>query len=762
MAFSLDPVRHASELVNQGRLPEAREALRQVLAGAPAHAEALHLAGMVEFLDGAPAAAVPLLRRSVEAAPRVAFAWSNLGVALTAMGDCSNALDCFQRTLELEPRNAAAMKNMGIALRRLKRFDEAMASFRRAAQREPNDAELHREVGDLLMDMGRPAEALSRYDRALASRPNDAAAHHNRGFAAWRSGDAQRAERDLRRAIELSPRFARAHNTLGAILVDLGRADEAERCQAQAIAIEPGNAAFHNEHGIALEALGRREEAIASYDRALELEPGYARVLENRGAAKYELKRHDEALADYERAAELAPGEYCGNLLHLRLDLCDWKGFDELVAELARGDARDWSVARLYPAYYVGLTPAAQRAVAERFSADLLKATPARPWTGPTRRTRPLRVGYFSADMRDHPVGHVLAPLIERHDPARVEAIAFSFGPPTRDDVRVRLEGAFHRFHDLRGESPAAVAARARELELDVAVDLMGHTKGARPAIFAHRAAPVQAQYLGLPGTMGAPFIDYLVADSTVVPSDAVQHYTEKLAWVRGVALVGDPDRAIAPAPTRAEAGLPQAGTVFCCFCKNTKITPDVFAAWMRILAAVDGSVLWLSQVGATPTRNLLAEAARQGIAPGRLVFAPRVLHISEHLARMGVADVFLDTFHYTGHVTTSDALFAGLPVVTRLGDAFPARVSASLLVAAGVPELVARSAAEYEALAVALARDPTRLRGYRERLVHARTLSAVFDPSSLARDLEDLYDRMAERHRTGLAPDHIRLEAPR
>lgn len=758
MASTLDPVGHASALLRQGRLPEAREALRSVLAAAPAHAQALHLAGMVEFLDGSPAAAVPLLRRCVEVAPKVAFAWSNLGVALTAMGDCSNALECFKRTLELEPRNAAAMKNMGIALRRLRRFDDAMASFRRAAQREPNDAELHREVGDLLMDMGRPAEALPRYDRALAANPSDAIAHHNRGFAAWRTGDAPRAERDLRRAIELDPGFARAHNTLGAVLVDLGRAGEGERCQAKAIAIEPRNAAFHNEHGLALEALGRREEAIAAYDRALELEPGYARVLENRGAAKYEMKRHEEALADYERAAELAPGEYSGNLLHLRLDLCDWRGFDELVAQLARGDSRDWSAARLFPAYFVGLGPAAQRAVAERFSADLLRTTPARPWTGPAPRSGRLRVGYFSADMREHPVGHVLAPLIEAHDPARVEAIAFSFGPDSRDQVRARLQGAFHRFIDVRGESAAAIAARAREVGLDVAVDLMGHTKGARPAIFAHRAAPVQAQYLGLPGTMGAPFIDYLVADETVVPHESVAHYAEKLAWVRGVALVGDPGRAIAATPTRAAAGLPGAGVVFCCFCKNTKITPDAFTSWMRILAAVGGSVLWLARAGETPARNLRAEAARRGIDPARLVFAPRVEQLADHLARMAVADLFLDTFHYTGHVTASDALFAGLPLVTVLGDAFPARVSASLLRAVGIPELVASSAAEFESLAIALARDPARLDEYRRRLAQARTASAAFDPSRLARDLEDLYDRMAGRHRAGLPPDHIRL----
>ena len=758
MASSLDPVRHASALVHQGRLPEAREALRPVLAAAPAHAEALHLAGMVEFLAGSPAEAVPLLRRCVEAAPKVAFAWSNLGVALTAMDDCSNALECFQRTLELEPRNAAAMKNMGIALRRLRRFDEAMASFRRAAQREPNDAELHREVGDLLMDMGKPAEALSRYDRALAANPADAIAHHNRGFAAWRAGDAPRAERDLRRAIELDPRFARAYNTLGAVLVDLGRAEEAERSQAQAIAIEPGNAAFHNEHGLALEALGRREEAIGAYDRALALEPGYARVLENRGAAKYELKRYDDALADYERAAALAPGEYGGNLLHLRMDLCDWRDFDRLVADLARGDSRDWSAARLFPAYFVGLGPAAQRAVAERFSADMLRTAPARPWSGPVRRSKPLRVGYFSADMREHPVGNVLAPLVERHDRARIEAIAFSFGPASGDSVRARLESAFHRFVDVRGEGAKAIAERARELELDVAVDLMGHTKGARPAIFAHRAAPVQAQYLGLPGTMGAPFIDYLVADETVVPAESVAHYSEKLAWVRGVALVGDPGRAIAAAPSRAEAGLPGAGTVFSCFCKNTKITPDAFTSWMRILAAVEGSVLWLGRAGDTPMRNLRTEAERRGIDPARLVFAPRVERIEDHLARMGVADLFLDTFHYTGHVTTSDALFAGLPVITLLGDAFPARVSASLLRAAGLPELVTSSAGEYEALAIALARDPARLGDYRRRLARARGASAAFDPSRLARDLEDLYARMAERHRAGLPPDHIRL----
>jgi predicted O-linked N-acetylglucosamine transferase (SPINDLY family) len=690
MAFTQDPIGHASELVQQGRLPEAREALRRVLETAPSNPEAWHLAGMVEVLSGAPAAGVPLLRRCVELAPAVAFAWSNLGVAYNASADFTRALACFEKALALAPGVAATLKGQGIALGHLGRHGEAVESLRRALQREPKDLELHRELG----------------------------------LAAMRAGDAALAERVLRKALQLAP--ADPH--------------------------------VHNELGVALEALGRGDDALAAYDRAIALDPAYVEALENRAAAKAGLRRFADALADYEAVEALSPGRRhnAGHRLQAKLGLCDWSGYDALVAQVAAGLAAGRAEAQPFPLCSVPIAPFARRACAEMYARDIAGATPvARAMPGPYRHER-LRVGYFSADFRDHPVGHLVAPLAESHDRSRVEVFAYSWGGDGADATRRRLAGAFDRFEDVRRSAPASIAALARGHGLDVAIDLMGHTSGARTAIFMHGAAPVQAQFLGFPGTTGADCIDYVVADEVVIPAEHRAHYTERVALLPGPALVAERNRAIDPVPTRAALGLPAEAFVFCCFCTRAKVTPDAFDAWMRIVSAIEGSVLWLADPGEAAAANLRAEAARRGVAPSRLHFAPRVPSMSAHLARLGAADLFLDTFHYNGHVTTSDALFAGLPVLTVTGDSYASRVSASLLRAVGLDELATRSVREFEALAVRLARDRESLRALRNRLEAARAASAAFDVASLARGLESLYERMVARHRAGLVPEHL------
>ncbi len=690
MPSPLDSVGHASELVQQGRLPEARDARRRLLAATPSDPQALHLAGMVEVLSGEPAAGIPLLRRCVELAPAVPFAWSNLGVAYNASHDFTNALDCFRKSLELAPGVAATLKNQGIALRNLGRHAEAVESLRRALQREPNDLDVHREMG----------------------------------LSALRAGDAVLAERVLRRALQRAPADPHLHNDLGVVL----------------------------------EARGNGNDALAEYDRALELDGAYVEALENRAAAKAGLRRFADALADYERVELLAPGRRhnAGHRLQAKLGLCDWTGYEGLVATIGEGLLAGRAESQPFALCNVPVAPAARRACAVMYARDLAGASPiarARPVHGGHER---LRIGYFSADLREHPVGQLLAPLVEGHDRSRFEAIAFSWGPATGDDVRRRLERAFDRFEDVRAESATAIATLARGLEIDVAVDLMGHTAGARMQVFMHGAAPVQAQFLGYPGTSGASCIDYLVADEITVPESHRDQYTERLALLPGPALVASRERSIDPTPTRESLGLPDEAFVFCCFCARAKITPDAFDAWMRILAAIEGSVLWLADPGTAASGNLRAEAVRRGVAPERLIFAARTPSMAAHLARLGAADLFLDTFHYNGHVTTSDALYAGLPVVTYAGGAYPGRVSASLLHATGLDDLVAPSPDGYAALALALARDPSRLPILRERLVASRSTHAAFDVHGLARGLETLYARMVERHRAGLEPDHI------
>ena len=383
----------------------------------------------------------------------------------------------------------------------------------------------------------------------------------------------------------------------------------------------------------------------------------------------------------------------------------------------------------------------------------------ARPmWNGEIYRHARLRVAYVSPDLREHPVGHLMAGIFERHDRRRFETIAISIGSDDGSPLRSRIQGAFDRFIDARPMASRQVAELMRELEVDVAVDLAGFTSDSRSDIFSYRPAPVQVNYLGYPGTLGTDYMDYIVADRHVIPPEHHGFYNEQVVYL--------PDAYLPPAvgvqiaertPSRAECGLPDEGVVFCSFNHDYKVSPHMFAVWMRLLAQVSGSVLWLMSRSELSQRHLREEAARAGIDPARLVFAQRVPRVEDHLARYRQADLFLDTHPYNAHTTAADALLAGLPVLTYRGQAFPARVAASLLHAAGLPELVTDSLAGYEALALQLARDPARRAGLRQHLLeHSRQGQALFDTAGFTRDLEAIYVAMWRKSQLGEARDAL------
>jgi predicted O-linked N-acetylglucosamine transferase (SPINDLY family) len=370
-----------------------------------------------------------------------------------------------------------------------------------------------------------------------------------------------------------------------------------------------------------------------------------------------------------------------------------------------------------------------------------------------------LRVGYFSGDFREHPVAVLMAQVLEAHDRSKIEVTAFSYGPPVQDAMRKRLASAFDRFEDIRGRSDQDVAQLARRLEIDVAVDLAGYTGGSPSGVFARRAAPIQINYLGYPGTMGAEYMDYLIGDRTVIPPEQRVHYDEKIIYLPHSYLPHDSTRVIAePGRTRAEWGLPAKGFVFCSFNSSYKIMPDVFDGWMRILGRVPGSVLWLSRHNPVVTGNLQREAARRSIDEKRLIFADRVPSMADHLARHRAADLFLDTLPYNAHTTAIDALWAGLPVLTRVGESFAGRVAASLLQSIGLPELITTAPEQYEELAVQLAENPQRLLQVRQRLENNRLTTPLFDTRSFTRDLERAYRAAYDRYQAGLPPEHIDL----
>jgi predicted O-linked N-acetylglucosamine transferase (SPINDLY family) len=638
------------------------------------------------------------------------------------------------------------------------RLDEAIAMLADLCDQHPDDPRLLLVYATAALRHGDRERGIALLGTAVELQPDNAVAHYQLGVAldeARRTGEALSS---YERAIGAKPDFAEAHNNRGVALKALGRPDEALASFERAIRLRPGYANAHFGRGVTLKDMGRPEEALACFDRAIALRPDHADSHGHRGEVLYLLGRLDQALASYQRAAELAPdrGPWPGCLFEAKRALCDWSGLDALAATLLAAIEADRAPIDPFTTLLLTDAPELQRRVAERWAKDLAAEHGPPAAIAARRRDERIRIGYFSADFHYHATLHLMLEMLERHDRSRFDLFGFSFGPATNDAWRKRASGCFSRFLDVRSSSDREVAELARSLQLDIAVDLKGYTKDSRAGIFARRCAPIQASYLGYPGTMGAPFIDYLIADHTVIPETHRQHCTEKIAYLPGCYQPNRRNGTLAVVDSsRADCDLPEGRFVFCCFNNNNKITAQTFDRWMNILERVDGSVLWLLQSNRWAPVNLRGEARRRGVDPGRLLFSP-FLPLEEQLGRIRHADLFLDTLPYNAHTTASDSLRMGVPVLTQVGDAFAARVAASLSRSLGLDELIVHSPDEYEELAVALATEPGRLAAIRRTLREAAATSPLFDPAEIAMNLERLYQRMCERLWAGLAPEHI------
>ncbi len=780
-----------------GRLPEAETLYRRILDIDPDHFDARHHVGVIHHQRGEHIAALRQIDAALRLNPDAAAAYNNRGVALAALerfveaaesygraialepdyfdalvnrgvalfkvGRFAEAVESCERALALRPDDAAASVNCGNALYALERYADALASYDRALVLAPNHADAHCNRGNALSALKRFAEALASFDRALALDPDHAEALNNRGNVLGRLQRFDEAIASYDRAIALKPDYADAFSNRGNALRDSRRIDAALADYDRAIALRPAYAEYHNNRATALAGLRRYDEALASYARAIALKPDYAEAYSNRGWALRDLRRPDEALASFARAFALAPDHDClrGTYLYAKRHVCDWTDFDaECGAMLAAVDEGK-AAALPFQLLPTAASPAQQLRCAQLHVADKFGAPHAPRWRGERYGHRRIRVAYLSADLRDHPVAMLTAGMFERHDRARFETVALALKSDTHSAVRARLSAHFDRFIDVEAMSDGDVARLVRELEIDIAVDLNGFTEGSRPHVFAQRPAPVQVNYLGYAGTLGASCWDYVVADRFVVPEDGRVHYAEQVVYLPDCFMANDAGRTISPrTPSRAEAGLPENGFVFCCFNNSFKITPHVFDVWMRLLAAVDGSVLWLSGTHASATEHLVREAERRSVAPCRLIFAPRVASNEDHLARQRLADLFVDTLHYNAHTTAADALWAGVPVLTCPGATFASRVAGSLLGAVGLPELIAGSLADYEGLALALARDPARLTALRAKLARNRDVFPLFDTARFTRHMEAAYTTMWERAQRGEPPQSFAVSA--
>jgi protein O-GlcNAc transferase len=594
---------------------------------------------------------------------------------------------------------------------------------------------------------GRLEDADTLYRNILRADPRNLSALRALGFLEGQRGRYAAAALLLGAVLEQTPQDDATLKDYGHALMLAGQGDAALAAYDRLLAIRPDAVEVLYNRAIILSGQGRTADALAALDRALALQPGSATIVYSRGVMMSQLGRHEEALANYDRALALDPKLVMarGNRAMAARNICAWERAAGIGAELEAMVQAGLPVAPMSLVAYSS-DKALQLQAGRNAVAALMPQRPAPLWQGERYRHDRIRLAYVSSDLRAHAVGLQLAPLIERHDRNRFEVIAISLGAADTSAVRARLVAGFDRFEDCAAMTDEQVARRMREMEIDIAIDLNGHTSGARTAIFAWRPAPVQVAWLGYPGTMGADFHDALIADEIVAPMQDQAFYGERLVHLPHTYFPTDPARPVAAMPSRAEAGLPAEGFVFCSFNNNWKFTPQLFDVWMRLLRDVPGSVLWLKETNSAATRALRAEAQARQVDPVRLVFAPNVPSDAEHLARQALADVFLDSLPYNAHATACDALWAGLPVITCRGEAFASRVAASLLAAIGLPELVTETIADYEALALRLAREPETLAMLKEKLAANRLTTPLFDADRFRIDIEAAYTAMLAR----------------
>ncbi len=778
----------AMGLHQRGQLAEAEMLYREILAKDPKHFDALHLLGVVHAQRSDHLQATRLIGHAVAIDATSPIAFNNLGRSLKAMQRWEEALSAFDKALALQDDHVAALANRAQVLKELGRFEAALAAYEATLARKPDLVQAYVELGDVLqalnrasdslpayaealrlqpslidasykqglvfLGMGRFQDAIACFDRVIGLNPAHMVAYSNRGIAQFQLERLEDALASYNKALALKPDFADAFYNRGLVLQRLKRWEEALGSYDSAIALDPSPDSFNN-RGTVLLVLKQTEAALASFDSALVLQPNNAESALLRGNALMAERRFEEARDSFVLAVKSDPD--CpfarGQLLHARMNLCDWTDFEKETAEIERGLLAHKRVSRPFAYQAIAQSPASARLCSEIFASHLFPAR-APVWRGQPYGHRKIRIGYVSGEFRDQATSFLAAGLWEAHDKNRFEIHAFDNCGSDNGATRARIEAAFDSITDIRELTDRQAAEAIAAREIDILVNLNGYFGLERNGIFSRRPAPVQVNYLGFPATLGAPYIDYIIADRCVIPENERTHYAEKVVYLPDSYQVNDNKRAIGTAtPTRADVGLPEKGFVFANFNNSYKLTPATFGLWMRILQQVEGSLLWLIEGEARAIANLQREAEKHGVAAGRLVFAPYIAP-ENHLVRHRFADLFLDGLPYNAHTTGSDALWAGLPLLTCKGTTFPGRVAATLLQAMRLPELITGSIGEYEALAVKLARNPELLVGIKAKLGHNRLRTPLFDTDRFRRHIEAAYTTMWERAERGQNPE--------
>ena len=696
-------------------------------------------------------------RRSISINPSYFYAHYNLGNILKEVGKLSEAIESFEKALFLKPDYAKAQNNKALTLHELGELDAASVAFNKLILLNPNFAEAHNNLGNVFQEQGLLEQAIEAYTTAISLNPDYSEAFNNLGNAFKERGEVEKAIEAYKKTLSIKHSNYDVTNNIGISLREYGNLEDAKKSYNKALTASPDHPEAHNNLGVVLHDQGRLKEAIEAYTKAIALNPDYAEAYNNLGTALIDLGKRKEAIEAYEKALSINADHATARSqkLHEQAHIFDWESIE---ADRFLFPTLGITEKFVTPFAFLSLEddPArhllrAQNYVKHKFP-QKSAVIPARPVQRPER----LRIGYFSADFHNFPGMYLMAGMLEQHDRSKFEIFAFSYGPKTNDEMQKRIIAAVDHFIDIQNMPTTAVRECALEHKLDIALHRNGHTKNGRTELFAERLAPIQINYLGYPGTLGTDFIDYIVADTIVIPEDKQKHYSEQIIYLPHTYQPNDNTRAISQKTfTRADMRLPDKSFVFCCFNKNYKISPKEFDIWMRLLGKVEGSVLWLLKSDQLAEKKLCLEAEKRGVNAERLIFADR-LPQDEHLARHKLADLFLDTFNYNAHTTTSDALWAGLPIVTKLGKSFSARVAGSLLNSIGLQELITHSEAEYEELILRLSLQPETLSEIKKKLSANRLSYPLFDTQKYTKNIEQAYHLAYERYFNDQKPSTI------
>ena len=744
-------------LKDLGKVEEAIEACNKALAIRPNYAEAFNNIGNALQNQGKLEQAIEAYNKALIIKPEYAEAHYNIGNAFQNQGKLERAIKAYNKALAIRPEYAAVFYNMGISFQDQGKLKEAIRAYNKALAIKPEYAEAYYNMGNTLKDQGKLEEAIAAYRKALAIKPNYAEAFNNIGNALQAQGELEEAIDAYYKLLAIEPDNDKAFNNIGNALQEQRKPEKAIEAYYKALTIKPDNAeAFYN-IGLTFKQQGKLIEAIEACKKALSIKPDYAEAYYNMGLTFQDLGKLEEAIEAYNKALFLKPdySEARAQKMYRQAHICDWRAIEGECALLTDLGILGHS---LPPFTVLSLedAPEQHRIRSENYAKDKFTiksiVLPQRPSQIPER----LRIGYFSSDFKEHPVAYLLAKVIEYHDRSLFKVFGYSLAPPKMDAMRERLTSSFDVFRDVHNLSDAEILKVAHEDAIDIAIDLTGYTQNSRSKIFSYRPAPVQINFLGYPGTMGANFMDYIIADKNLIPQDFQKFYSEAQIYLPHQYQPQDDELKIsARTPTRSNLGLPEKGFVFCAINNTYKITPREFDIWMLLLHRVEGSVLWLLESNKWAKANLLKEALARGVPGERLVFAKKVAH-ENYLAQFKQADLYLDTFNYNAGATASNALWAGLPVLTKQGKSYTARMASSLLIALGLPELITTSEIEYQKLALKLAQNPEQLAFLAQKLIINRASKPLFKTALFTKKIEQGYKMAYQKFFNGEAPETI------